>query len=81
MVLGNMDASGRASVTETDETVEVPADTVIVAVGEKVPTEFYEANGIAVNERGKARINDKTMETSVEGVYVAGDGAKGVLRS
>ena len=35
MVLGNMDASGRASVTETDETVEVPADTVIVAVGEK----------------------------------------------
>lgn len=77
MVLGNMDASGRASVTETDETVEVPADTVIVAVGEKVPTEFYEANGIAVNERGKARINDKTMETSVEGVYVAGDGAKG----
>ena len=45
--------------------------------GEKVPTEFYEANGIAVNERGKARINDKTMETSVEGVYVAGDGAKG----
>ena len=53
MVLGNMDASGRASVTETDETVEVPADTVIVAVGEKVPTEFYEANGIAVNERGK----------------------------
>ena len=77
MVLGNMDASGRASLTETDETVEVPADTVIVAVGEKVPTEFYEANGIAVNERGKARINDKTMETSVEGVYVAGDGAKG----
>ena len=50
---------------------------MIVAVGEKVPTEFYEANGIAVNERGKARINDKTMETSVEGVYVAGDGAKG----
>ena len=77
MELGNMDASGRASVTETGETEEVPADTVIVAVGEKVPTEFYETNGIAVNERGKARINDKTMETSVEGVYVAGDGAKG----
>ena len=77
MELGSMDASGRAGVTETGETEEVPADTVIVAVGEKVPVEFYEANGIAVNERGKARINDKTMETSVEGVYVAGDGAKG----
>ena len=54
MELGSMDASGRAGVTETGETEEVLADTVIVAVGEKVPTEFYEANGIAVNERGKA---------------------------
>ena len=73
MELGSMDASGRAGVTETGETEEVLADTVIVAVGEKVPTEFYEANGIAVNERGKARINDKTMETSAEGVYVVGE--------
>lgn len=77
MELGEMDASGRAGVTETSETVEVPADTVIVAVGEKVPTEFYEANGIAVNERGKAKLNDKTLETSVSDVYLAGDGARG----
>ena len=77
MELGAMDASGRAGVTETDEMEEVPADTVIVAVGEKVPTEFYKANGIAVNERGKAKINEKTLETSVEGVYLAGDGARG----
>lgn len=77
MELGAMDASGRASVTETDILEEVPADTVIVAVGEKVPTEFYEANGININECGKASLNDKTLETSVEGVYLAGDGAKG----
>ncbi|MGI6070401.1 MAG: putative selenate reductase subunit YgfK [Blautia sp.] len=77
MVLGSMDASGRASVTETEEVEKVPADTVIVAVGEQVPTEFYEANGIAVNERGKAKVNDKTLESSVAGVYVAGDGAGG----
>lgn len=77
MKLGAMDASGRAGVTETDEIEEVPADTVIVAVGEKVPTEFYKANGIHVNERGKARLNAATLETSVEGVYMAGDGANG----
>jgi putative selenate reductase len=77
MELGAMDASGRASVTETDAVEEVPADTVIVAVGEKVPTEFYEANGINVNERGKAKLNAKTMETNLEGVYLAGDGANG----
>ena len=37
MVLGDYDASGRRGVVETDEVVEVPADTVIAAVGEKVP--------------------------------------------
>lgn len=77
MVLGDMDASGRASVTETEEMEEVPADTVIVAVGEKVPSEFYEANGIHVNERGKAKLDQETLETSVKDVYLAGDGARG----
>ena len=77
MELGTMDASGRAGVTETDEMVEVPADTVIVAVGEKVPAEFYEANGINVNERGKAKLDQETLETSVKDVYLAGDGARG----
>lgn len=77
MVLGQMDASGRAGVSETDEIEKVPADTVIVAVGEKIPTEFYEANGLNVNERGKAKLNDKTLQSSVEDVYVIGDGAGG----
>lgn len=77
MKLGQMDASGRASVTETEDEVEVPADTVIVAVGEKIDTDFYTANQIAVDERRKAKVNDKTLETSVSGVYVAGDGARG----
>ena len=77
MKLGQKDASGRAGVTETADVVEVPADTVIVAVGEKIDTDFYTANQIAVDERGKAKVNDKTLETSVSGVYVAGDGARG----
>ena len=77
MKLGQMDASGRAGVTETADVVEVPADTVIVAVGEKIDTDFYTANQIAVDERRKAKVNDKTLETSVSGVYVAGDGARG----
>ena len=49
MVLGDMDASGRRGVVETDaETVRRPADTVIAAVGEKVPGAFYESFGIAL---------------------------------
>ena len=36
MKLGQMDASGRAGVTETVDVVEVPATAVIVAVGERL---------------------------------------------
>ena len=77
MKLGELDASGRAGIVETDETVAVPADRVIAAVGEKVPTALYEANGINVNDRGRALVNEETLETNVENVYVVGDGLGG----
>lgn len=77
MKLGDYDASGRRGVIETDEVKEVLADTVLAAVGEKVPTAFYEKNKIAVNERGRAIVNEETLETGVEGVYVAGDAYAG----
>ncbi len=74
--LGEPDASGRAGVVETEETVSVPADTVIAAVGEKVPTDYYEANGLNVDDRGRVKVS-KTLESSVEHVYVVGDGLFG----
>ena len=77
MVLGDMDASGRRGVVKTGELKEIPADTVIAAVGEKVPTALYEANGINVNDRGRALVNEETLETNVENVYVVGDGLGG----
>lgn len=75
-VLGEPDASGRASVKVTDEMEKVPADTVIAAVGEKVPTDFYQANGINVDERGRALV-DENLQTNLNGVYVIGDGLYG----
>lgn len=77
MVLGDYDASGRRGVVETDQIVTVPADTVIAAVGEKVPSGFYRSIGIAVDDRGRAVVNPETMETSINGIYAAGDGVKG----
>ncbi len=77
MVLGDVDASGRRGVVETDETAEVPADTVIAAVGEKVPAAFYQANGVNVDAKGRPQVNQETLETSVPGVYAAGDGLYG----
>jgi len=77
MRLGDMDGSGRRGVVETGETAEVPADTVIAAVGEKVDSDRLTGWGIAVNERGKAVTDGETLETSVKGVYVVGDGLGG----
>lgn len=77
MKLSDTDASGRRGVTETGETVEISADTVIAAVGEQVPDKFYQANGIKVNDRGKVLVNEETLETSVPCVYAAGDGLYG----
>ena len=77
MKLGDYDASGRRGVVETGEEKEIPADTVIAAVGERVPTAFYQACGINVNDRGRAIVNEETCETSRPGVYLAGDGLGG----
>ena len=77
MVLSDVDASGRRSVKESDEVVEVPCDSVIASIGEKVDGSFYEKNGIAVTEKGLPVLKKETNETSVAGVYAAGDGAFG----
>ena len=77
MVLSDVDASGRRSVKESDEVVEVPCDTVIASIGEKVDGSFYEKNGIAVTEKGLPVLKKESNETSVAGVYAAGDGAFG----
>ena len=49
---------------------------MIAAVGEKVPTDFYEANGLQVDDRGRVKVSP-TLESSVENVYVIGDGLYG----
>ena len=77
MVLSDVDASGRRSVKESDEVVEIPCDTVIASIGEKVDGAFYEKNGIAVTDKGLPVLKKETNETSVSGVYAAGDGAFG----
>lgn len=77
MRLGEIDADRRRGVEATGETVTVPADMVIGAVGEQVPTTFLKANGINVNERGKAMVNAETLESSRQGIYVVGDGLGG----
>lgn len=75
--LGEMDDSGRRSFVETGETIAIPCDSVIAALGEKVPTDYYTANGLAVDEKGIPTVDKSTYESSVKGVYLCGDGRMG----
>jgi putative selenate reductase len=77
MVLGSPDRSGRRKPIETEETVEVKADTVIAAVGEQIDTELFTKNGIAIDEKGRVVYDGKTGMTNVPGVYIAGDALRG----
>lgn len=74
--LGEPDASGRAGVVETAETVEIQADTVIAAVGEKCPASYYEANGINTDGKGRPMVSP-ALESSLKGIYIIGDGLYG----
>ena len=74
--LGEPDASGRAGVIETDELAEIPADTVIAAVGEKCPASYYESNGIQVDGKGRPMVS-AALESNIRDVYIIGDGLYG----
>ncbi len=77
MKMGALDASGRPGFEETDETLVLSADTVISAVGERIPKGFYQNNGIVLSEKGRVLVNEETLESSVKGVYIIGDGLQG----
>ena len=72
MLLGEPDESGRRSPAGTGETIEIPADTVIAAIGEAVDSDFFTAQGIEVNKKGRP-----SFKTNIEGVYTAGDAMRG----
>lgn len=77
MELGKPDESGRRRPISSGEMMDIPADTVIAAVGEKIDTKLFEKNNIKVNERGRVTVEPTTLETNIEKVYVAGDVLRG----
>ena len=77
MELGAPDESGRRSPVDTGRVVEIPADTVIAAVGERRDTKLYQDNQIQVDSRGRAQVNQETLETNVPHLYVIGDANRG----
>ena len=76
MELGAPDASGRRSPVDTGKTIRIPADTVIAAIGEQVDVTLFEEAGAELDAKGRPVV-DAAMQTSVPGVYAAGDARRG----
>ena len=77
MKLGEKDASGRHSPVPTDETLDLPCDLIIAAVGEKPDAAFLAAFGVEVGKNGLPEVDAKSMESTTPGVYVCGDSRRG----
>ena len=72
MKLGDPDEKGRRTPVPTGEFIKIPCDTVISAVGEKVDSALFTANGIRVDERGLP-----DFKTNLPGVWTGGDAMRG----
>ncbi len=72
MKLGDPDEKGRRSPVPTGEFTEIDCDTVIAAVGERVDSDLFTANGIEVNAKGIPE-----FRTNLENVFVGGDAMRG----
>jgi putative selenate reductase len=71
---GDRDASDRKIPHEVaGSDFELPLDTLILAISQHAVLDFFDAEPIAVNERGYIDVDPLTFETSVPGVYAGGD--------
>ena len=74
--LGDFDESGRKSVVGTGEFLDLDFDTVVGATGAKVDVSAFAKNGLSVDKKGYAVLNEN-MESTMKNVYVVGDCKKG----
>jgi NADH-quinone oxidoreductase subunit F len=73
MVLGEFDLSGRRKPVATAEVFQIPCDTVILAIGERVDAEFIKSCGILINPDGTVKAEKFNLKTNLDKVYAGGD--------
>lgn len=73
MKAGPVDTSGRPTPVPSGESFEIPCDTILVAIGEKVDPMGVESLGIKVGKDGRIQVDPFTMRTSIPSVYAVGD--------
>ncbi len=77
-VLSVFDAEGRFSPEfEFDSLETLPADTVILAIGQSVDVASLGDNGPELTPGRTVAIDEETMSTSLTGVWAAGDATRG----
>ena len=73
MVLGEYDLSGRRKPVATAEVFQIPCNSVILAIGERVDAEFIKSNGVLINSDGTVKVDRFNLKTNLDKVYAGGD--------
>ncbi len=73
MALGEYDLSGRKKPQATDQIFQIPCDSVILAIGERVDAEFIKDSGVVVNPDGTVKVERASLKTNLDKVYAGGD--------
>lgn len=78
MKLGERDESGRPRPVPIEgETFELPCSSVIACVSQSPALDYLDKEPVARHRWGTIKVNEKTMATSMQGVYAAGDVVRG----
>ena len=80
MKLGEPDSSGRRRPEiETGSEYKIPADLIIKSLGfdpENIP-KLFNAEELAISQWGTIKIDLKSMQTNLDGIFAAGDIVRG----
>lgn len=77
MRLGEKDSSGRRSPVATGESLDIPCDLLIAAIGEAPDTAFFKALGLDGEKGQPPSVDPLTMETGTAHIYIGGDARQG----
>ena len=73
-IAGEMDQQGRPRPTaSSDAPLRIPADTIIVAIGQGIETHGFEQSGIKIQRGGRLQAAPDTQMPDVDGVFAGGD--------
>lgn len=74
---GRLDVTGRKTPVETGQTEDIVADSVVVAIGERVEAPGFQDSGLEFDRSGTIVADALTLRTNVAKVWAAGDAVLG----